>query len=67
VLAGPADATVLGNVLAQVRASGEILSLQDLRNVVSHSCVLRDSEPDPAVEDQWLEARSRFTGLLTRP
>lgn len=67
VLAGPADAAVLGNLLAQVRASGEILSLQELRRVAGQSCSLVESDPDDAQADQWLAARARFSGLLARP
>ncbi|MEY2598017.1 MAG: Rhamnulokinase [Verrucomicrobiota bacterium] len=37
VIAGPVEATALGNVLVQGRACGEIDSLQDLRQVVSDS------------------------------
>ncbi|HAM72337.1 MAG TPA: rhamnulokinase, partial [Verrucomicrobiales bacterium] len=37
VLAGPVEATVLGNVLVQARAAGEIGSLADLRGVVRES------------------------------
>src|SRR4051812_16855508 len=37
VLAGPVEATALGNVLVQVRASGELGSLADMRAVSAAS------------------------------
>jgi rhamnulokinase len=34
VIAGPAEATLLGNVLVQARAAGKIGSLSEMRSVV---------------------------------
>jgi rhamnulokinase len=45
VLAGPAEATALGNVLVQARAAGEVGSLADLRAVVRASVPVEWFEP----------------------
>ena len=60
VLAGPVEATVLGNVLVQARACGEIASLTDLRTVVQNSSELEEFEPSPARAAEWEEARALF-------
>ena len=61
VLAGPVEATVLGNVLLQARACAEIGSLAELRTVVRNSCEVKCFEPKPAQVQAWREARGRFT------
>lgn len=66
VLAGPVEATALGNLLVQARACGEIGSLAELRSIVCRSSELRRFEPEPANAAAWQEARARFAGLLTR-
>ena len=45
VVAGPAEATAMGNVLTQVRASGELGSLADMREVVRVSSEVQHFEP----------------------
>jgi rhamnulokinase len=47
VLAGPAEATALGNVLIQARAAGEIGSLAELRAVVRTSVPVERFDPVP--------------------
>lgn len=64
VLAGPVEATVLGNVLVQARSHGEIKSLADIRSVVRNS-----REPiqfDPSDASAWRDARGRFDQLSKR-
>src|SRR5262249_53960250 len=63
VLAGPVEATALGNVLVQARACGEIKSLAELRSIVCESSELRRFEPQSVVAAQWQEARARFAKL----
>jgi rhamnulokinase len=67
VLAGPVEATVLGNVLVQARADGEISSLAELRAVVRKSCEVRSFEPSRANQGIWEEARSRFEKICREP
>jgi rhamnulokinase len=45
VLAGPEEATALGNVLVQARACGEIASLAQMRELIARSVVLTRYEP----------------------
>ena len=45
VVAGPVETTVLGNLLSQVRAAGEIGSLHELREIVRASSELKRFEP----------------------
>ena len=63
VVAGPEEATVVGNLLVQAMALGEIGSLQEARDVVRASF-----EPvvyEPAPDAGWQEARARFAGLAS--
>jgi rhamnulokinase len=65
VLAGPVEATALGNVLVQARAAGELGSLADMRAVAAASAVPVAYEPSPNREDSEATFR-RFvdvTGL----
>jgi rhamnulokinase len=64
VLAGPVEATVLGNVLVQARSQGELRSLADIRSVVRTSSEV--TQFDPADASVWQEARGRFSGLGRR-
>jgi len=59
--AGPSEATVIGNLLMQATALGEIGSLADARAVVSQSFSRVAYEPESTPE--WDEARERFAGL----
>jgi rhamnulokinase len=61
VLAGPEEATLLGNLLVQARAAGEIGSLDEAREVVRSSFPVAVHEP--ATADAWREARERFAAL----
>ena len=45
VIAGPAEATILGNVGVQAIAAGEISSLKELRKIISNSFELRVFQP----------------------
>lgn len=66
VLAGPVEATALGNLLVQARACGEIASLTELRSIVCRSSELRRFEPETADAAAWQEARGRFSKLLQK-
>jgi hypothetical protein len=64
VLAGPVEATVLGNVLVQVRAAGELTTLDDLRRVARDSSTVEEISPAHAAA--WDEAPRRFAELRLR-
>jgi len=51
VLAGPVEATALGNVLVQARAAGELNSVADMRAVSAASFEAVHYEPSPALEE----------------
>jgi rhamnulokinase len=61
VLAGPEEATVIGNLAVQALALGEISSLDEARRVVRASIPLTPYEP--GAESAWEDARARFDGL----
>ena len=61
VLAGPVEATVLGNVLVQARACGELTSLADIRRIARASSEVEEIRPQE--DASWSEARARFAGM----
>ncbi len=63
VLAGPEEATLLGNLLVQAIALGEIGSLAEAREVV-RAVVRADAIYEPTADEAWQEARERFAALV---
>lgn len=61
VIAGPVEATALGNVLLQARAAGSIGTLADLRRVVGQSYPVERYEPQDG--PAWSAAAERFRAL----
>jgi rhamnulokinase len=61
VVTGPVEATTMGNLLTQVRASGEIGSLIEMRGVIRNSSHQKRYDPSPT--GAWTEAVGRFTEL----
>jgi len=64
VLAGPSEATLLGNLLLQAMALGEIASIREARDVVRLSFEPTNYEPTTSAE--WREGRERFEALTMR-
>ncbi|MEU4423188.1 rhamnulokinase family protein [Actinoplanes sp. NPDC024001] len=62
VLAGPVEATAVGNLLVQARAAGELASLGEIREVVARSLPPRRYEPRPSEHSE--AAYRRFLTLL---
>jgi rhamnulokinase len=62
VLAGPVEATALGNVMVQAYARGAVRSLQEIRSVVRRSTEVRCYEPHRDRE-QWNGAYARFLDI----
>ncbi|MGP8198285.1 MAG: rhamnulokinase [Limisphaerales bacterium] len=58
VVTGPVEATALGNLLTQVRASGELSSLAEMREVIRASSDVQRYEPKPSAA--WAEAPGRL-------
>ncbi len=64
VLAGPVEATVLGNVLVQARACGELTSLAEIRRVARASSEVEEIHPEH--EASWEVAQQRFSDMCFR-
>jgi rhamnulokinase len=65
VLAGPVEATAVGNLLVQAMALGELATLAEARDVVRASFAPTVHEPQDA--ERWREARERFEELVAAP
>jgi rhamnulokinase len=64
VLAGPEEATALGNLLMQARAWGEVSSLDEMRGLVARSVNVDRYEPAPgASANETYERFLSVTGL----
>ncbi len=61
VIAGPAEATAMGNLLIQAVAMGHLSGLEDLRRVVRASTPVQKFTP--ASPEIWQSARARFRDL----
>jgi len=64
VIAGPAEATAVGNLLVQAMASGELASAAAMRAVVADSFTLEHYEPRTTVD--WDRAYDRFREVTSR-
>jgi rhamnulokinase len=64
VVAGPVEATAMGNLMTQVRASGEVKSLAEMRDVVRRSSEMMRFQPGPA--QIWDAAAGRFEKFRRR-
>jgi rhamnulokinase len=63
VLAGPVEATALGNLMVQAYARGHLASLGEIREAVRRSVEVQEYEPQGA-EDRWQEAYEKLRGLI---
>ena len=64
VLAGPVEATALGNVLLQARAAGRLGTLADVRRFVRNSVRPEVYEPDAAERGRYDDAYGQFAALF---
>jgi rhamnulokinase len=64
VLAGPVEATVLGNLLLQVRAAGGLKSLSSIREAVRASTGMQEFSVQISERSNWQEASEKFAKLL---
>ncbi len=62
VLAGPTEATAAGNLILQLKGSGEAGSIEEGRELVRRSLPVR--EHPPADRGPWDQAYARFIALL---
>jgi rhamnulokinase len=61
VVAGPAEATAIGNIMLQAMGAGAIGSLAEARAIIRNSVEQEIFEPE--AEEQWREAYKRFQTL----
>jgi rhamnulokinase len=64
VVAGPTEATAIGNILVQAIAMGHLGSLEDVRRVVQRSFPV--TKYNCREESTWQEAYERFQGLTIK-
>jgi rhamnulokinase len=64
VIAGPVEATAMGNLLTQVMAHGELKSLAEMREVVRRSTSVQTFTPMPGA--RWNVGREKFSRLKAR-
>jgi len=64
VIAGPVEATAVGNILMQAMAFGEIGGLHEARQIVRNSFPCEEYEP--ASRGAWDEAYGRFLNILDK-
>jgi rhamnulokinase len=64
VIAGPAEATAIGNVLVQAMGSGAVANLDAAREVVKNSFEVRRFEPRES--SGWESAYERFLELTRK-
>ncbi len=63
VVAGPVEATAIGNVLSQAMAEGRVASLDEAREIVRNSFEVDEYAPSKGDRQAWDEAYSRFVKL----
>ncbi|MBQ3528752.1 MAG: rhamnulokinase [Clostridia bacterium] len=64
VVAGPVEATAIGNIMAQAIAAGEISSVEEGRAIVRNSFETKTYEPDGENREGWDAAYSRFLEFI---
>lgn len=62
VLAGPSEATAIGNIMVQAKAAGLAGSLHDMRTLIAR-CV-RTERFEPGDTEPWEEAYTRFRTIV---
>ena len=61
VLAGPTEATAVGNIMMQAKALGVVKSLAEIREIIRHSFEVNEYLPSPQLD--WEAAYKRFEKL----
>ena len=62
VVAGPIEATALGNIAVQLITLGEIADVKEARKIIAKSEVIRTYTPQN--EKQWSDAYDKFVQVL---
>lgn len=64
VVAGPVEATALGNIAMQAVSCGELSGIWEAREAISHSFEVKEYEPDLSAKAAWDDAYCRFLKLI---
>ncbi len=64
VIAGPAEATAIGNIMMQAKATGTVTSLTDMRHIISESIDLEKFAP--ADNEKWEAAYTKFLNVISQ-
>jgi rhamnulokinase len=62
VIAGPSEATAIGNIMIQAKAAGCVDSLQDMRQIIRDSILLEEFLPEN--KSEWEKAYSKFQHVI---
>lgn len=62
VIAGPAEATAIGNIMMQAKAAGTVNSLHEMRYIISNSIELEKFTP--AENEKWENAYKKFLTIV---
>jgi rhamnulokinase len=65
VIAGPVEATALGNIMVQAIATGQLSDLAAGREALSSSVVMRSYRPARQTEKEWASAFERLKRLAS--
>ena len=66
VVAGPAEATAIGNILVQAMADKAIANPEECREVIKNSFNVDVFEPNLKEKEGWDEAFEKFIGIIKR-
>jgi len=66
VYAGPTECTSLGNVIMQLKAAGDISSLEEGRKIISASVEPKVFEPNKNAASKWADALENFQKNVLR-
>ncbi|MEI6555968.1 MAG: rhamnulokinase family protein [Paludibacter sp.] len=61
VVAGPSEATAIGNIMIQAKAAGCVDSLQEMRQIIGESVLLDEFLPQNS--EVWAEAYNKFVSV----
>ena len=62
VVAGPVEATAIGNIMTQAIAAGDVASVVEARDVIRRSFPVEEYEPQNTAA--WDEASERFSKVV---
>ncbi|MDD6210146.1 MAG: rhamnulokinase [Bacteroidales bacterium] len=62
VIAGPSEATAIGNIMVQAKAMGAVDSLQEMRNIIYNSIDIEKFAPTD--QEKWEKAYNQFKNLI---